>query len=1089
MPTAKKTTTAKKAGSRSTGKKTAQTKKTPAKRKPDKRVIAKKKQFFSAEVKIIVTALAALFLFFSNFGVMGAAGAFFSDIERGLFGMVGYAFPVLLILAVGLYVKNQGTFLAEAKLVCSLLMILILSALMQLLFGSAETAAPAHYYVLGTEGALGGGAVGGVIAGFLRSFSGTIGAYLILIALLIICMVFVTERSFVNAAKSGAERTAKAAAEGHERAREAAAAYRERKEERREEERLRREERTARGINFDALSLAEEKAASKELSDKAAMYADYGRELIGGQPGVDDVDDGTGHGALRFAKHSSGDTVDGAHDSRYDTQILPDPSVFRGKIEGVPDPDDDTVPFDETEESPYKSYRFDNYDNPAQASDSVFDLAQAERSGYAAGSGTEQNDYLKKKEDTYNAGFEKSDSSFGETDEIIDENGGEETLGSIEGYAGDETVGNAAEYGREGAVGSAEKYGGEEAVGSAANYGSGYTVTATGKVLSGTAPEAAELLQKKLRGEIDRIDTGDEQKSAWEKMPGETGELSGTGKLREAGELSGTGRTGEPGRAERQDGPEELSEGSVRRGSASQTAEKKSNAPTDAENKAVAAEIEKKTVVKKPYEFPPLNLLKRGPRTAYASQQELKETAVKLQQTLRTFGVGVTVTNVSMGPAVTRYELQPDVGVKVSRITSLTDDIKLALAAADIRIEAPVPGKAAVGIEVPNKSRATVYFRDIIDTDEFRNHPSHLAFGIGRDIAGKIVIGDIAKMPHLLIAGATGSGKSVSINTLIMSLIYKSSPEDVRMIMIDPKVVELSVYNGIPHLLIPVVTEPKKAASALNWAVAEMTDRYKKFSEVGVRDLKGYNQKAEEVRKRLSAETDEEKLPKKMPQIVIIIDELADLMMVASNEVETSIARLTQLARAAGLHLVIATQRPTVNVITGLIKANVPCRIAFQTSSSIDSRTILDMNGAEKLLGSGDMLYNHPGASKPIRVQGSFVSDNEVKAVVDFLTQKGDAEYSEEIGNAITQQSLELSEPGGGAKSARDEYFADAARLIIEKNKASIGMLQRMFQIGFNRAARVMDQLAEAGVVGPEKGTKPREILMNAEEFEQFINQ
>ena len=1015
MPTAKKTTTAKrKTGGRAAAKKTPQSGKTSAKRKPDKRVIAKKKQFFSAEIKIIGIGLFGLFLFFSNFGVMGAAGAFFSNIERGLFGMVGYAFPVLLILAVGLYVKNQGTFLAEAKLVCSLLMILILSALMQLLFGSPETASPARYYALGAEGALGGGAVGGVIAGILRSFSGTIGAYLILIALLIICMVFVTERSFVNAARNGAERTARAAAEGHERAKEAAAAYRERKEERREEERLRREERMARGVDFDAISLAEEKQASRALSDQAAMYADYGKELIDGQPGVDDVDDGTGHGALRFAKQSGGSAV---HDSRYDTQILPDPSVFRGKIEGVPDPDDDTVPFDETEDSPYKSYRFDHLRNTGRG----FDLAQAERSGYAAGSGVEQSRYpeagaefrqepkpdLNAEEDALSSdrfASEIPSASFGETD-------GAETKTS----------------------------------------GSCHTITATGKVLAGTAPEAAELLRKKLAGEIDRIDTGDEQKSAAEDMP------------------------------------EETKEHSVRSGSTVQTAEKKSNAPTDADNQKVAEEIKKKTIVKRPYEFPPLNLLKRGPRAAYASQQELRETAVKLQQVLRTFGVGVTVTNVSMGPAVTRYELQPDVGVKVSRITSLTDDIKLALAAADIRIEAPVPGKAAVGIEVPNKSRATVYFRDIIDTDEFRDHPSHLAFGIGRDIAGKIVIGDIAKMPHLLIAGATGSGKSVSINTLIMSLIYKSSPEDVRMIMIDPKVVELSVYNGIPHLLIPVVTEPKKAASALNWAVAEMTDRYKKFSEVGVRDLKGYNQKAEEVRRRLPKDTDEEKLPKKMPQIVIIIDELADLMMVASNEVETSIARLTQLARAAGLHLVIATQRPTVNVITGLIKANVPCRIAFQTSSSIDSRTILDMNGAEKLLGSGDMLYNHPGASKPIRVQGSFVSDNEVKAVVDFLTKEGDAEYSEEIGNAITQQSLELSEPGGGAKSARDEYFADAARLIIEKNKASIGMLQRMFQIGFNRAARVMDQLSEAGVVGPEKGTKPREILMNTEEFEQFM--
>ena len=351
-----------------------------------------------------------------------------------------------------------------------------------------------------------------------------------------------------------------------------------------------------------------------------------------------------------------------------------------------------------------------------------------------------------------------------------------------------------------------------------------------------------------------------------------------------------------------------------------------------------------------------------------------------MQQTLQTFGVRVTITDISQGPSVTRYEMQPEQGVKVSKIVGLTDDIKLNLAATDIRIEAPIPGKAAVGIEVPNKETSMVAFRDLLESEEFQKFPSNLSFAVGKDIAGQVVVTDIAKMPHVLIAGATGSGKSVCINTIIMSILYKAKPEDVKLIMIDPKVVELSVYNGIPHLMIPVVTDPKKASAALHWGVAEMTERYQKFADLNVRDLKGYNKAAEDG--KLSS--DGEPLHK-MPQIVIIVDELADLMMVAAGEVEESICRLAQLARACGIHLVIATQRPSVDVITGLIKANMPSRIAFSVSSGVDSRTILDMNGAEKLLGKGDMLFYPQGYPKPARVQGAFVSDPEVSDVVDFL--------------------------------------------------------------------------------------------------------
>ncbi len=505
------------------------------------------------------------------------------------------------------------------------------------------------------------------------------------------------------------------------------------------------------------------------------------------------------------------------------------------------------------------------------------------------------------------------------------------------------------------------------------------------------------------------------------------------------------------------------------------------NESTDVESLNIS-----QTVEQKEYIFPSANLLspQKQKNKGKSSEKDLKETALKLQTTLDSFGVHVTVTNVSVGPAVTRYELQPEQGVKVSRITSLADDIKLNLAASDIRIEAPIPGKAAVGIEVPNKENSMVTFRELIDSREFSEHASNLAFAVGKDIGGQTTITDIAKMPHLLIAGATGSGKSVCINTLIMSILFKAKPSDVRMIMVDPKVVELNVYNGIPHLLIPVVTDPKKASAALNWAVMEMTERYKKFADVGARDLKGYNEKAAQV-----AHLDDESC-QKLPQIIIIIDELADLMMVAPGEVEDAICRLAQLARAAGIHLIIATQRPSVNVITGLIKANIPSRIAFAVSSAIDSRTIIDGSGAEKLLGKGDMLFFPSGYPKPVRIQGAFISDKEVSSVVDFLKQNNnEAVYSDDIHEKINNAKPAELSAQQGSDNDRDEYFTEAGKFIIEKDKASIGMLQRVYKIGFNRAARIMDQLSEAGVVGPEEGTKPRKVLMSLEQFEQYLEE
>lgn len=488
------------------------------------------------------------------------------------------------------------------------------------------------------------------------------------------------------------------------------------------------------------------------------------------------------------------------------------------------------------------------------------------------------------------------------------------------------------------------------------------------------------------------------------------------------------------------------------------------------------------------YTCPPVELLRhmKGSGGAFSDAQ-LRDNALNLQQTLESFGVRVRTGSVTCGPTVTRYELLPEQGVKVSKITSLADDLKLNLAAQSIRIEAPIPGKSAVGIEVPNPSPVPVALRDLIDSKEFEKAKSNTAFAVGKDIAGRIIVTDIAKMPHLLIAGATGSGKSVCINTLIMSILYKADPAEVKLIMIDPKVVELSVYNGIPHLYIPVVTDPKKAAGALNWAVSEMMERYQKFADAQVRNIKGYNEWVEKNGE------DEAKGIAKMPQLIIIVDELADLMMVASKEVEDAICRLAQLARAAGIHLVIATQRPSVNVITGTIKANIPSRIAFSVSSAIDSRTILDRGGAEKLLGKGDMLFYPSGYSDPVRLQGAFVSDEEVASVVEYAKAFEMTHYSQEITDKITSATAvsPAGTAGGGQEepdSGRDEYFHDAGVFIIEADKASVGMLQRKFSVGFNRAARIMDQLHEAGVVGAAEGTKPRMILMTLEEFEQMYS-
>ena len=478
------------------------------------------------------------------------------------------------------------------------------------------------------------------------------------------------------------------------------------------------------------------------------------------------------------------------------------------------------------------------------------------------------------------------------------------------------------------------------------------------------------------------------------------------------------------------------------------------------------------------YEFPPFTLLSEGiSKGIKGGKKALTNTASKLQKTLYSFGVSAKVENVSVGPAITRYELKPAEGVRVSKIANLADDIALNLAAKTIRIEAPIPGKQAVGIEVPNEESEIVHIRDILENDAFKNHKSKLAFALGKDVSGDAIVTDIAKMPHVMIAGATGSGKSVCINTLISSIIYKAKPSEAKLVMIDPKIVELSVYNGIPHLLIPVVTDPKKAAGALAWAVQEMENRYTMFASKGVRDLKGYNE---------LVESDDN--IGKLPHIVIIIDELADLMMVAKNDVEDAICRLAQKARAAGMHLVIATQRPSVDVITGLIKANIPSRIAFAVSSQVDSRTILDQVGAEKLLGKGDMLFFPTGAPKPVRIQGAFISDKEVEKLVDFVKANGETTYREDITEYIEKANSTDKEIDDRAleDDDTDPLLEEAINTVIDTGQASTSFIQRRFKVGYARAGRIIDQMEERGIISGYQGSKPREVLMTRERWEEL---
>lgn len=908
-------------------------KKSSAKRQTKKERMAQieKQQAFKKEIFLWIVVAVSILLFISNFGIGGNLGNAVSGFLFGLFGMVAYIFPLVLLVGSFFAVSNKGNSYAIMKLVMTLVLIWFICVFMYLAVYGEFAVSPVQSYIDSVERHSGGGFIGALIGCILVPAVGIIGAYVVTIVVMIICLVLITGKSFMKGMRNGGRKVYESARENNERYQE----YRQYKS---------RERQTREGLASDN-------------TDSDIKQAAKG-----------------GRGSKRAGRRMD------------------------NKITGV------------------------SLDTKIDGSENALDSGMT-------GS------------DTANVGI------FGQGAAATDE------LGeiTIENYPSSPAI-------KEKKMTSLTSGDAGEIV-QTPDFG---VASEPVSVLGGTA--ASHVSQIPISGcvEPDISDDFDIQKD---------NELQSKLSAPAADAVMTKPPAAEPSKKKVKSDKDELAK----------EIEKVSEqiAINDAEN----------AIQQKPYVFPAVDLLKAPDRGKTGdSQAHLRETAAKLEQTLNVFGVNAKVNNISCGPAVTRFEITPELGVKVSKIVNLADDIKLNLAAADIRIEAPIPGKAAVGIEVPNSQSVAVSFRELVESEEFKNAKSKITFAVGKDIAGKVKVTDIAKMPHLLIAGATGSGKSVCINTIIMSILYKAKPDEVKLIMIDPKVVELSVYNGIPHLMIPVVTDPKKAAGALNWAVSEMTDRYEKFANSGVREINGYNAMIDAMDGK-----DTEK-PPKMPQIVIIVDELADLMMVASKDVEEAICRLAQLARAAGIHLIIATQRPSVNVITGLIKANMPSRIAFAVTSGVDSRTILDMNGAEKLLGKGDMLFDPQGVPKPLRVQGAFVSDKEVSDIVKFIIENNEnAQYSndvaqkmESLSNDTTNTTVTISDVEN-TDDGRDSYFAEAASIITDKERASIGMLQRYLKIGFNRAARIMDQLEEAGVVGPEEGTKPRKVLVTKEELDTIL--
>ena len=963
---------------RSSSNNKSKTSKTNSKSRSQQTIRTEEESAITNEIILIGVFALSILLFLCNFGIIGPVGNAVSHVMFGIFGMMAYVVPVLIFLGIAFGISNKGNMFAAFKIAAAVLLILLIGVVLELIGGqvpSMEKYSVELLYTVSADSKAGGGVLAGSLAYLLNHFMGMVGAVLLVIVLAIICLVVITEKSFVSGVRVGGRKV-------YESAREETRVRKERAQKRKEELEARREE---------EYRLREEEKARKDAEKILRMDKRVSGVMID----------------TTLAGQSGGQAEELPARTRNDIHEITVEDLAAEKKEAVKvaPKADNIIDFDRIQIHTASQMTLEENDKfgegmPAETAPEPDPLAQ-----------------------TYRDSDVFSDMKEVSPIHITVKPAGEARS----------TIFDAPLPDKE------EPSGGEL-----------YDQVPEQEILPWEEPDSGEpLLQEAMAPAA-----GMERPKA--SLPEGRDRFAG-------GKAPGAYDTGKPA----------------------------GQAAMDEMRKEGAAAVTHTEAPKKerPYHFPPLSLLQKpGSKNTGDGVKELKNTAAKLQQTLATFGVKVTITDISQGPSVTRYELQPEQGVKVSKILGLADDIKLNLAAMDIRIEAPIPGKAAIGIEVPNKENTMVALRELMESKEFRDFPSKLSFAVGKDIGGKVVVSDIAKMPHMLIAGSTGSGKSVCINTLIMSILYKARPDEVKLILVDPKVVELSVYNGIPHLLIPVVTDPKQASAALHWGVAEMTDRYQKFADHNVRDLKGYNKKVEEQRAK-----GDPTAPDKLPQIVIIVDELADLMMVSPGEVEESICRLAQLARAAGIHLIIATQRPSVDVITGLIKANMPSRVAFAVSSGVDSRTILDMNGAEKLLGKGDMLFYPQGYSKPARIQGAFVSDGEVSDVVDFLK-------NQVIGNVYDDQIVEkvktMESAGGGAGGAsggggpeRDAYFEEAGKFIIDKDKASIGMLQRVFKIGFNRAARIMDQLAEAGVVGEEEGTKPRKVLMSPEQFEQYIEE
>ena len=1050
--------------SRTSTKKTAVKKAGTRRNSRNKQVEVEREGFLSEnkyELLFIFTSVISIVLLLSNFNLVGPVGRGINSFLFGCIGVITWIFPFYVFFASIFMLANVGNRRVRNKILASAGLLLALGGIFELAsYGDLSDIPWKSLYTMSVDNKNGGGFLGGALAKIFNLGLAQVGAYLLLIAIIIMFVIYLTGRLITSAINDRVAETRETIAEYKNEAMLDARAKAEEKLARRKE--LREIRRAERERIRQARAEEDERLRQEEMDRKRAISEEIIQERI--KANIENKKKLEEAAKQEEAKKEEEEVATKEKSADMDKETVDDSPIGEAKV------------------SEKKEAASENQKTTEEAANinkevEVKEVGETEKSqlSFLIHRANEDKKISEGKEDEF---YLK---------EINDKFGDGEGLWKPEGEEGkiDEGHDNITEP-------------------------SGITESNDKSELGGI--EESEVKSEALTEEEDKEDLEDEAENEVDshrlaKNYYETDESDYEEDIDEYEDLLDDEDEEEavPQRSILEIEKERLLEKKTITGNKalessfgdgngysagsmdiSNIPEKKENSITDRRDDGIEPlipdiSVENPPEPPKPYVFPPISLLsKAGGDEEGISDEELHETARKLQDTLTAFGVNVKVTDVSCGPSVTRYELQPEQGVKVSKITALTDDIKLNLAAADIRIEAPIPGKAAVGIEVPNKKNLMVYFRDLIENKDFNEHQSKLAFAVGKDIGGQTMISDIAKMPHLLIAGATGSGKSVCINTLIMSILYKAKPSEVKLIMVDPKVVELSVYNGIPHLLLPVVTDPKKAAAALNWAVAEMNRRYKLFSDMKVREIKGFN-------KKVGKDS-----PEWMPQIVIIVDELADLMMVSSKEVEEAICRLAQLARAAGIHLVIATQRPSVNVITGLIKANVPSRIAFAVSSQVDSRTILDGAGAEKLLGKGDMLFFPSGYPKPVRVQGAFVSDNEVSDVVEFIKENNDpahkaADITEQVNAAAQVESIKEGNSSAEEDDGYDEYFEEAGKLIIDKDKASIGMLQRVYRIGFNRAARIMDQLAEVGVVSEEDGTKPRKVLMSKDDFEAFI--